>query len=53
MSGEKAPFPEPTSIVILIPANASGVVIGKGGENIKEIIAVSGARVQLANKDQR
>merc|ERR1711934_969977 len=27
--------------------------IGKGGENIKEIIAESGARVQLANKDAR
>jgi len=53
LSGAKAPFPEPNSIVILIPAAASGVVIGKGGENIKEIIAESGARVQLANKDAR
>lgn len=52
-NGGKMPFPEPNSIIVLIPAPASGVVIGKGGENIKEIIAVSGARVQLANKEQR
>jgi len=39
------------AVRLVVPNGSAGVIIGKGGSNIKEIVAKSGARVQLAQKE--
>jgi len=45
---------DPSGLVVrlVVPNASAGIIIGKGGSNIKEITAKSGARVQLAQKDE-
>jgi len=39
-------------VKILVPSPACGMLIGRGGSNIKSISEASGARIQLAAKDE-
>jgi len=40
------------AVRLIIPNGSAGVIIGKGGANIKEIVSKSGAKVQLAQKEE-
>ncbi|CAM9963934.1 unnamed protein product, partial [Discosporangium mesarthrocarpum] len=40
-----------TMLRMLVPLSAGGLLVGKGGENIKAIAANTGTRVNLAGKD--
>ncbi|XP_020240525.1 KH domain-containing protein At4g18375 [Cajanus cajan] len=42
-------FPPPSALDILIPANAVGKVLGKGGANIANIRKISGATVEICD----
>ncbi len=39
------------TVSLIIPSAASGLVIGRGGENVRNIAQRAGSRVQLADKD--
>lgn len=36
---------------ITVPANAAGLILGRAGVTVRHIIEVTGARIQLSNKD--
>ncbi|XP_022978830.1 KH domain-containing protein At4g18375-like isoform X1 [Cucurbita maxima] len=42
-------LPPPSSLEMLIPANAAGKVIGKGGANIANIRKISGALIEISD----
>ncbi|GAU42280.1 hypothetical protein TSUD_81890 [Trifolium subterraneum] len=42
-------LPPPSTLDMLIPANAVGKVLGKGGENIANIRKISGATVEISD----
>eukprot|EP00939_MAST-03C_sp_MAST-3C-sp1_P002681 g2681.t1 len=41
---------ETTELRLLVPSSCAGIVIGKGGSVIKDVMAKSGANVKLSNK---
>jgi RNA-binding protein Nova len=38
-------------VKLAVPSRAAGLIIGKGGENVKHIMELTGSRVQLSSKD--
>jgi RNA-binding protein Nova len=45
------PPSDAVQIKLAVPSRAAGLIIGKGGENVKQIMEMTGARVQLSSKD--
>jgi len=46
----------PVDIVVLsvlVPEKASGLIIGRGGESIREMVEQSGAKIQLTSKEKQ
>ncbi len=43
----------PITLKLIIPNAAAGLVIGKGGENIRKMVEDSGAKIQLTGKEQQ
>ena len=38
---------------VLVPEKASGLIIGRGGESIREMVEQSGAKIQLTSKEKQ
>jgi hypothetical protein len=53
MSGCRSDAGGHKTISLIIPSAASGLVIGRGGENVRNIAQRSGSRVQLAGKESQ
>ena len=45
--------PETVMLSVLIPEKASGLIIGRGGESIREMVEQSAAKIQLTAKDKQ